>query len=405
MTHHPKERARLPEQARLPLAERRYRCSALGRGQPPRGVRQHDERAPGDRNGRRARRAGRSAARAPGQARDPPALGRPDRVGPRARDGRHVHRLQLSRLLLQEAPQGVRGQSTASTCSTRRSTTSIPGSSASPLAPWQPDVMEMTPDNLDIGGRRQADQAAQPRLHPEPAEEHLARARRPVLRRRLALHRAVHVLRDRHRVADGPCHRGHRRDAAAVGHLLAVGGVQGQGGAPLSEKRETIGMALLRKGHLDINTEDPALVNQAVADLKELYDICNIKVGDLQYQTVPEGTSWLQPGVVGRHDRRLHLLPAQGDARDACSRTGRRRHGQGAGPERLLRDLLDDEEAGALAPLPQLPARQRRRLRELRRLQRLPAAAERDRSRVARQGRRRAGEPREQRPHERRLRA
>ena len=41
--------------------------------------------------------------------------------------------------------------------------------------------------------------------------------------------------------------------------------------ALLSENRETIGSALLRKGHADINTEDPKLVNQAVADLKELY--------------------------------------------------------------------------------------------------------------------------------------
>ena len=58
-------------------------------------------------------------------------------------------------------------------------------------------------------------------------------------------------------------------------------------------------MALLRKGHLDINTEDPALINQAVADLKELYDICNIKVGDIQYQSVPEGTSWLNQAWSG----------------------------------------------------------------------------------------------------------
>src|SRR6188474_3165599 len=59
--------------------------------------------------------------------------------------------------------------------------------------------------------------------------------------------------------------------------------------ALLSENRETIGMALLRKGNTDINTEDPALVNQAVSDLKELYGICNIKVDDIQYQSVAEG--------------------------------------------------------------------------------------------------------------------
>jgi spermidine/putrescine transport system substrate-binding protein len=67
----------------------------------------------------------------------------------------------------------------------------------------------------------------------------------------------------------------------------------------LSEERETIGMALLRKGELDINTEDPKLIEQAVADLKELYGICNIKVDDIQYQAVPEGTSWLHQAWSG----------------------------------------------------------------------------------------------------------
>jgi spermidine/putrescine transport system substrate-binding protein len=69
--------------------------------------------------------------------------------------------------------------------------------------------------------------------------------------------------------------------------------------ALLSEDRETIAMALLRKGITDINTEDPKLINQAVADLKELYGICNIKVGDVQYQTVPEGSAWLNQAWSG----------------------------------------------------------------------------------------------------------
>jgi spermidine/putrescine transport system substrate-binding protein len=69
--------------------------------------------------------------------------------------------------------------------------------------------------------------------------------------------------------------------------------------ALLSEERETIGTALLRKGILDINTEDPQLIDQAVADLKELYDICNIKVDDVQYQSIPEGTSWLHQAWSG----------------------------------------------------------------------------------------------------------
>ena len=40
-------------------------------------------------------------------------------------------------------------------------------------------------------------------------------------------------------------------------------------------------------------------MNQAVADLKQLYSICNIKVGDSQYQTVPEGTAWLNQSWSG----------------------------------------------------------------------------------------------------------
>ena len=58
-------------------------------------------------------------------------------------------------------------------------------------------------------------------------------------------------------------------------------------------------MALLRKGILDINTEDPQLIDQAVADLKELYDVCNIKIDDVQYQSIPEGTSWLHQAWSG----------------------------------------------------------------------------------------------------------
>jgi spermidine/putrescine transport system substrate-binding protein len=69
--------------------------------------------------------------------------------------------------------------------------------------------------------------------------------------------------------------------------------------ALLSEVRETIALALLRKGITDINTEDPKLIAQAVKDLQELYGICNIKVGDLQYQTVPEDKAWLNQAWSG----------------------------------------------------------------------------------------------------------
>ena len=36
-----------------------------------------------------------------------------------------------------------------------------------------------------------------------------------------------------------------------------------------------------------------------MSDLKQLYSICNIKVGDSQYQTIPEGTAWLNQAWSG----------------------------------------------------------------------------------------------------------
>jgi spermidine/putrescine transport system substrate-binding protein len=69
--------------------------------------------------------------------------------------------------------------------------------------------------------------------------------------------------------------------------------------ALLSEERETIAMALLHRGIKDINTEDPKLVDRAVKDLQELYKICSIKVGDLQYETVPEDKAWLNQAWSG----------------------------------------------------------------------------------------------------------
>ena len=45
--------------------------------------------------------------------------------------------------------------------------------------------------------------------------------------------------------------------------------------------------------------EEPKLVNRAVKDLQELYNICSIKVGDLQYETVPENKAWLNQAWSG----------------------------------------------------------------------------------------------------------
>ncbi|HEY0387553.1 MAG TPA: spermidine/putrescine ABC transporter substrate-binding protein [Gaiellales bacterium] len=69
--------------------------------------------------------------------------------------------------------------------------------------------------------------------------------------------------------------------------------------ALLSEVRETIAMALLHRGDKDINTEDPAKIDQAVKDLQQLYGICNVKVGDLQYSAVAERKAYLNQAWSG----------------------------------------------------------------------------------------------------------
>ena len=150
--------------------------------------------------------------------------------------------------------------------------------------------------------------------------------------------------------------------------------------ALLSEVRETIALAILRSGSTDINTENANVVNKAVERPQGAHNICNVKVGDSQYQTIPEGKAWLNQALVGRHHVGLLLLPAQGHAGLGHVLLAPEQ-GLRPGAERLLLDLLDHEEARAGPPLAQLRAGQHRRLLQLRQLQRLPAAAERDRAR------------------------
>ena len=157
-----------------------------------------------------------------------PLWTRPDRVRHGARDRRRVHRLQLSGLHLRQAAQGLRqevrrhGQGRAVR---RHQLRDRQARLRRHLAGrHRHDAGQPRP-----GGRRQADPADQPRLHPEPEEERVAVAAEPVLRRRLALRRALHDVLDRHRLAHRPRQGGHRGDGQPLGHPLGVAGVQGQG--------------------------------------------------------------------------------------------------------------------------------------------------------------------------------
>jgi spermidine/putrescine transport system substrate-binding protein len=59
--------------------------------------------------------------------------------------------------------------------------------------------------------------------------------------------------------------------------------------AILDDSREAPGMALMRRGVTDLNTESPELVNRAIADLEELSDKVGVKVSIADYETVPAG--------------------------------------------------------------------------------------------------------------------
>ncbi len=59
----------------------------------------------------------------------------------------------------------------------------------------------------------------------------------------------------------------------------------------LEDAREGLSAAMLRKGLTDLNTSDPAVIEQAGNDLGELTNAMNIKVNIEGYHTVPEGST------------------------------------------------------------------------------------------------------------------
>jgi spermidine/putrescine transport system substrate-binding protein len=64
--------------------------------------------------------------------------------------------------------------------------------------------------------------------------------------------------------------------------------------AILDDSREGLVLGMYHNGEAqDVNTEDPAIVGKAGDALKELVDICNIKVNIDGYYTLAEGRSWL----------------------------------------------------------------------------------------------------------------
>ncbi|HKE79897.1 MAG TPA: spermidine/putrescine ABC transporter substrate-binding protein [Solirubrobacteraceae bacterium] len=69
--------------------------------------------------------------------------------------------------------------------------------------------------------------------------------------------------------------------------------------AILDDSREGPGMALMRRGVANLNTEDPELLGQAGADLKDLSKRVGVKVSIADYETVPAGRVLLHQAWSG----------------------------------------------------------------------------------------------------------
>jgi len=67
----------------------------------------------------------------------------------------------------------------------------------------------------------------------------------------------------------------------------------------INSPREAIGLAMLYRGNTDLNSEDPKVIDQALEDLQALVKVSNPKVNNQEYQSLPQGTSWLHQAWSG----------------------------------------------------------------------------------------------------------
>jgi spermidine/putrescine transport system substrate-binding protein len=82
----------------------------------------------------------------------------------------------------------------------------------------------------------------------------------------------------------------------------------------LDDDREALSMALLRLGITDVNTEDPALIAKAGAELQKLISLVNVKVGIDDYQLLPSGQAWVHQAWGGDMINAVSYLPKGVDA-------------------------------------------------------------------------------------------
>jgi len=77
----------------------------------------------------------------------------------------------------------------------------------------------------------------------------------------------------------------------------------------LKDDREVLGMAMLRAGEVDVNTEDAALVDAALADIQALDDAVNPRIGVEAYTILPEGRATIHQAWSGDVVNAQYYLP------------------------------------------------------------------------------------------------
>ena len=126
----------------------------------------------------------------------------------------------------------------------------------------------------------------------------------------------------------------------------------------LDDARESLVMAMLYRQFYDINTEDPAEIDKALADLKALIPICNPKINITEYQTLATRRELAAPVLVGRSARRLMSTICRRATTARTLRFWSPPKGKGPIQNDCWAVSCDHEEAGAGPSVAELPARQ-----------------------------------------------
>ncbi len=79
--------------------------------------------------------------------------------------------------------------------------------------------------------------------------------------------------------------------------------------AVLDDYRETISLALLRAGILDLNTTDPAQIRGAGKALSQLANLTGVRIDNNDYTDIPTGKTWIHHGWSGDMAASYEYLP------------------------------------------------------------------------------------------------